>query len=341
MGAGKGTTERPGRVPITALQNAILDARRRARNGEDVRSLALRFGRSRGQIRQWLKGVDCAECDRPVAGPRPICKSCSQQGPSQVPGQEWDPSTIAAAFHRWVALTGNPPSSKDWERSNHHPAWNPVEFPSRNDVIGVFDTWNNGLSAADPRYVYDPADGSWARRPDSELLAGLLEWTRLLARPVVWSDRVPAGRDIPSVSVIADRFGGLDAAKKLVGLPTESRAHVAWQQAIETMCGFYLEHGHWPTLKEWTDHRLRPSRTAIGRLGGTFSELRAQAATRLGVDLPVAAGVRQRRRPDERRECLFDGCTDAHVGLGYCQHHYNTQIVTPRRRARKSTPPGA
>lgn len=151
---------------------------------------------------------------------------------------------------------GETPSSGTWDRS-----------PDHNIISRRCGTWNQAMEAAGliPRF---PAHNLLAQLSEAEILAEVRRMAMELGGAPRSSERVSrlkGAYHFPSGILV--RLGCTwNEVLRRAGLPIQQRAATSREAVGEALSVFYREHGCWPTARQWSSLRLRPSTRPIYRL---------------------------------------------------------------------------
>jgi len=234
----------PARPPGTVAER-VASARRLAKDGESVRSIADAIGVGPDTVRRYLKAHACRVCADPVVGDARLCHVCATR---QGNPKRWSREEAIAAVHRWIDLEGCAPTALDWRPVRHGgpPRWEEEfgEWPPASVGRIVFGGWNRMLEAA----------GVGANKPSWEpetILAALRAYAEKFGRPPAKQELEwpPAG--CPSSRTVRRHFGSFTAGLRAAGLDPRGRRWDA-EAILAAMREFRREVDRWPRPSDWT-----------------------------------------------------------------------------------------
>ena len=258
----------------------VAAARRVRAEGVRWAEIAELLGVAVDTARRYPKAHECTYGEPILARDAPLCRRCSSRNRTRW-GRVYTKQEIIVAIRLWARLEGRAPAIVDW-RPNHqggHPRWERdcPRFPPHSHVIRRLGSWSAALQAAG----FDrPRSRAWS---DEEIVEALRSWAAAHAH-APFSGEWDAS---PDRNVIADRFGGWNAALTAAGLePRFVRREWSDEQLLDGLRQFARDHGRPPRSTDRVG-RLGPV-PACDPLPHAATGTGSQAATGTGAGSPPA-----------------------------------------------------
>jgi hypothetical protein len=227
-----------------SLPERVEAAQRLAAAGEPTVAIADHLGVHQTTVRAYLRARPCRDCGTAVVSGAERCLRCALERRRE---RAWTGAEIVAALRAWIAETGAPPTTSEWDSGERAAAkWQRERdrWPSAQLVRSRFGSWDAALRAAGYR-------GRWRGHTPDELIAALRREANRLGRPPTQREWATASPHRPNASSVVRAFGSWAAGLRAAGLEPPPMRRWSDGEIVEALRAWTARHGTPPLSSDW------------------------------------------------------------------------------------------